>query len=97
VRVLYSSRKVALTSVVTIVQFAVNACAPIEMKKVVAQKADYYRFMSEQNGIMISVDPYIEKDRLKEAFGYDLLSRGVFPVFVVVEVGPVEKREENQK
>jgi len=74
-----------LTSVVTIVQFAVNACAPIEMKKVVAQKADYHRFMSEQNGIMISVDPYKEKDRLKEAFGCDLLSRGVFPVFVVVE------------
>jgi len=85
VRVLYSSRKVALTSVVTIVAFAVNACTPIELKKVVAQKADYYRFTSQQNGIGISVDPYKEKDRLEEC----CLSRDLTP-YLQIKLTPLQ-------
>jgi hypothetical protein len=75
----------ALTSLLTLFAFAINSCAPIEMKKVVAQKSDYYSLTTLQNGMKISVDLYKEKERLKESFGCDLLSRGILPVFVVVE------------
>jgi hypothetical protein len=69
----------------TLIAFAINSCAPIEMKKVVVQRGAHYKFSTQQSGLRISVDPYAENDRLQNTFGCDLLSRGILPVLLVVE------------
>jgi hypothetical protein len=84
-RATQDSWKIALTLVLTLFVFAISSCAPIEMKKVVIQRTDHYKFTSQQQGLRISVDPYVESGRLQDSFGCDLLSRGIIPVLVVVE------------
>jgi hypothetical protein len=81
----YRSRLFILSSALIIFIFNFIGCAPVEIKKVTAQKADYYKFTSQKAGLIISVDLYREEDRLKEFFGCDLLSRGVLPVLLVIE------------
>jgi len=73
------------TSMVTIVIFMLASCSTIEIQKVTPEKADYYKFVSQNAGFKISVDPYKEENRLKEYFGCDLLSRGILPVLLVIE------------
>jgi hypothetical protein len=75
----------AIAFVIMLLFFAAAACAPVEMKKLPAQSPGSYKFVSQQNGFKISVDPYKEEGRLKEYFGCDLLSRGVFPIAVAIE------------
>lgn len=84
-RVVQSSRKLILAAMLTLIAFFVTNCAPTEIRKVAVQKADHYKFTSQQDGLRISVDPYTEKNRIKDSFGCDLLSRGILPVLVVVE------------
>jgi len=84
-RTLLSSKSLTLTSIITILVFIVVSCADIDMKKVVVQAPDHYKFKSQQDGFRISVDPYTEKNRLQDYFGCDLISRGILPVFMNVE------------
>ena len=79
------SKLLVIASVLTIIFFILTSCAPVEIKKVTTQKADYYKFASQKAGLKISVDPYREEKRLQEFFGCDLLSRGFLPVLVVIE------------
>ena len=79
------SRACAITSVITLLPFAAVCCAPIEIKKLPTQNAGGYKFISQQSGLKISVDPYKEEGRLRQFFGDDLLSRGIFPIFVIIE------------
>jgi hypothetical protein len=85
-RTLQCSRNLTLSSIIVISIFTVASCATtINMKKVVVQSSDHYKFQSQQDGFRISVDPYIEKSRLQDYFGCDLISRGILPVFMIVE------------
>lgn len=81
----YHPKLFLVTSIILIFVFVLTGCAPVEIKKVTAQKADYYKFTSQNYGFKISVDPYKEEDRLQEYFGCDLLSKRVLPVLVVIE------------
>jgi len=74
-----------ILSSIFIFALVVSGCAPVEMEKVVVQRADQYRFTLQQQGLRVSVDPYTEDVRLRESFGCDLLSRGILPVLVVFE------------
>jgi hypothetical protein len=74
-----------VTSVVMILVFAVASCTPLKIKKPPTQKVSGYKFMAQRNGLSVSIDPYKEEGRLKEFFGGDLLSRGILPVFILVE------------
>jgi hypothetical protein len=80
-----NSRGIVSISVITLLAFATLNCAPVEIKKNAIQKEAIYKFTLQQNGIRISVNPYIEENRLQEFSGYDLLSKGVLPVWVVIE------------
>jgi hypothetical protein len=84
-RYAYYSKGLVLTSALTISIFFIISCSPVEIKKVTYQKADYYKLTSQKAGLRISIDPYMQEDRLKEFFGCDLPSRGVLPVLVVIE------------
>ncbi len=84
-RTIYHPMLLKLSSALTIIFFVFAGCSAVDIKKVTYQKADYYKFTSQKAGLRISVDPYIQEDRLKEFFGCDMLSRGILPVFVVLE------------
>jgi len=84
-RNIYQSKLFVSFYSLVIVFFVVTGCSAVQMKKVTAQKTDYYKFTSQNSGLKISVDPYREENRLKDFFGCDMLSRGVLPVFVVIE------------
>jgi hypothetical protein len=84
-RNIFRSKLLVIVSVLTIIFFILASCAPVEIKKVTTQKTDYYKFTSQKAGLKISVDPYREENRLQEFFGFDLLSRGILPVQVVIE------------
>lgn len=84
-RYAYYSKGLLLTSALTIFILIITSCSAVEIKKVTAQKANFYKYTSEKAGLKISVDPYREENRLQECFGCNLLSRGVLPVLVVIE------------
>jgi hypothetical protein len=84
-RFLHSSRTFIFILISTILVFCNINCAPIKIEKVVAKKADQYKFTSQHDGLKISVDPYFEKNKLLDSFGCDLLSRGILPILIVFE------------
>jgi hypothetical protein len=57
----------------------------VQIQKVTAQKPESYKFLLQDRGFRVSADPYKEASRLDECFGYDLVSRGILPVLVVIE------------
>lgn len=77
--------KLAVLSVMTVILFVFTNCSPVQVREVIIQRADHYKFSSEKSGLKISVDPYREERRLQDFFGYNLLSRGILPVLVVIE------------
>jgi hypothetical protein len=81
----WNCNKSIVISILTILAFTVTNCAPVQMKNVVVQKSEHYKFTSHRDGLKISVDPYTEEIRLKDYFGCDLLSRGILPVLIVFE------------
>lgn len=65
-----------------------TACSGVKMRDVQVKDFSQYNTHQEQKGVRVAVDPYIEKERLKEFFGTNLLSvYGILPVHVVVENG----------
>ncbi len=84
-RFMFIMRKIFSASMAVILAFVFTGCAPIQIQKVTAHSADSYKFSLEKDGFKISVDPYREKDRLRDSFGCDLISRGILPVLVVIE------------
>lgn len=81
----YASTLYVLSSSLTIFFFVFSGCAPVEIKKITAQKDYHYKFTSQNAGLKISVDPYREEQRLQDFFGCDLLSRKLLPVLVVID------------
>ena len=56
-----------------------------KLPSVAIQPIQQYNFVQGQDGLKIALDPFFEEERLKEFFGYDLLSHGILPVLVVAE------------
>jgi hypothetical protein len=57
----------------------------VQFDKVEVQPASSYKYSCNKSGLIVSADPYIEEYRVNKAFGYDLLSKKILPVLVVVE------------
>lgn len=79
------STHIVITSIITIFFLGLTACSTVQLQKVTIQPASSYKFSSSKAGLIISVDPFIEEDRVNKFFGYDLLSKGILPVLVVFE------------
>ncbi|KPK98204.1 MAG: hypothetical protein AMJ95_05715 [Omnitrophica WOR_2 bacterium SM23_72] len=62
-----------------------SGCATIQLPELTVKPASQYRLSQNKEGLVISVDPFLEKKRVEELFGTDLLSKGILPVLVVVE------------
>jgi hypothetical protein len=79
---MFPGRFSLITSILSMIFLALAACAHVEMDKVSAEVASSVRFKSQANGLLISIDPYMEEERLVRFFGVDLLSRGVLPLLI---------------
>lgn len=62
-----------------------TGCAPVRVEKFDAGIASSGRYLHTDSGVTVSVDPFIEEERLKKYFGDDLLVKGILPVFVSIE------------
>jgi hypothetical protein len=73
-------------SLISVLIILVTGCTTIQvqMHDVEVKPVSQYRLFQENQGLQVSLDPYLEKDRVIKVFGTDLLSEGIFPVFVVV-------------
>jgi hypothetical protein len=80
----HSTFFLGVTALILVV-FSFTACSTVAIQKVAAQKASYYKFSSEKSGLKVSIDSYVEEERLKTYFGCDLLSKNILPVLVVIE------------
>ena len=73
------------TVAAAVMVLTLTGCSTVEIQKERAQPALAYSSHTEFGGLVISVEPYTEKDRLVKFFGCDLVARGVLPVLVVIE------------
>lgn len=62
-----------------------TGCATLQLPEVVVQPVSQYRLFQSKEGLVVSIDPFLEKRRVKELFGINLLSKGILPVLIVVE------------
>lgn len=67
------------------IAFCLLSCGPARFPDVDVRPASEYALSEEAEGLIISVDPLLERRRVMSTFGVDLLRRGVLPVLVVAE------------
>lgn len=60
-------------------------CASIKPPDVRVQPASQYQLFQEKEGLKISIDPFLDEDKVKKFFGVDLLAEGILPVLVIAE------------
>lgn len=73
---------------VTFIIFLMNVigCAtPSRLPDVPIQRANQYDLWKNHDGLEVAVIPYIEKQKLNEFFGKNLLYEGILPILVVVD------------
>lgn len=70
--------------IATFIIFCASGCSSIEFAYKPLPPVNY-KTTGQNAGLKISVDPYVEKNRLEEYFGCDLISRGILPIFVNIE------------
>ena len=46
-----------------------DGCSTVEVEKVKVQQASSYKYSCNKSGLIVSVDPYIEEERVNKAFG----------------------------
>jgi hypothetical protein len=63
----------------------ITGCTINLPRDVPIESAHHYKFSLDQEGLIVSVDPFLEKERLETFFGCDLLSRGIMPVIVLAK------------
>jgi hypothetical protein len=67
------------------VALCVLSCGPTRFPDVVVKPASEYTLSREVEGFIVSIDPFLDRRRVMNAFGFDLLRRGVVPVLIVAE------------
>ncbi|MBI5756565.1 MAG: hypothetical protein HZA12_06530 [Nitrospirae bacterium] len=77
--------RVKFISILLTIVYLFTGCFPVHVEKFDAGDASSGRYSHTDNGITVSVDPFIEEERLKKYFGVDLLAKGILPVFVSIE------------
>jgi hypothetical protein len=60
-------------------------CGHVEIQTHTPQNIDRYQYRVDKDGFRIVVDPFKEDTRLVTYFGCDLLSMGIYPLFVMME------------
>lgn len=61
------------------------ACAAPELPKITAHPTSQYPYFKDIDGLSIAIDPYFEMHKVEHVFGMNLLSKGILPIFMVVE------------
>jgi len=86
-RNVYQINSPIIISVLLIISLFLNGCfwMRVEYEKADIKQASSYKYSCNKSGLIISVDPYIEEERVDKVFRYDLLSKGILPVLVVFE------------
>ena len=85
-RILHRSSGVLIVSVLSGMLLGLLSCTTeVKIRKFDPPKSLDAKFTAERDGLRVSVDPYKEQNRLLDYFGYDLLSKGVLPIFVLLE------------
>ena len=79
-----SSKSFRLVALVTLFAFVFYGCAHSIQFPYPELKNESDRYQSISSGLRISVDPFTQDEKLDKFFGCDLLSRGVLPVFLVI-------------
>lgn len=64
--------------------FLIMGCT-VKISDVAVKPTPQYKFCQEKGGLKIAIDPFFEKERLKEYFGADLVSHGILPLLIIVE------------
>jgi len=85
IKIVPKTRIFSFTWSIFLISSILVACSPVNIHRVTVKKASSYKFSKSKAGLMVSVDPFFEEDRLKEFFGANLLSKGILPVLVVFE------------
>jgi hypothetical protein len=80
-----NSRALKVIVAVTVFIFDLIGCSTVQFSKQDLRSYDHYRWKTQEKGFKIALDPYNEDKRVEEAFGFDLLSIRVFPIFVSIE------------
>jgi hypothetical protein len=74
-----------LPVVAILLMFVLACAASIKIQNYAIQNIDTYKLKIQKDGLKIAVDPIQEDKRLEDYFGCDLLSRGILPVFLMIE------------
>lgn len=61
------------------------ACATPDFPKITPHPISQYTFFKNIDGLSIAIDPYFEEERVEQVFGINLISKGVLPIFTVIE------------
>jgi len=59
-----------IASLFCIICVMLDGCSTVEVEKVKVQQASSYKYSCNKSGLIVSVDPYIEEERVNKAFGY---------------------------
>ena len=73
------------------VTFYVGCCGTTKLPEIPQIPALKYPFSQQKQDLLVSLDPYLEKERVEKMFGIDLLSDGILPVLVDVENNSTDK------
>lgn len=74
-----------LISIVICITFF-SSCAPIQLPELSSKPELVPQHQSrEEEGLLITIDPFLDKKKVKQFFGVDLISKNIIPVLVHVE------------
>ena len=62
-----------------------GGCATLKIPDIPALSLSECRFRQEYRGLSICIDLYYDEQRVTQYFGKDLMSKGILPVFVVIQ------------
>lgn len=57
----------------------------LKVHEVDIQSVSFYKFTGESAGLKVSADLFTDKVELSKFFGVDLISKGILPVFIILE------------
>jgi hypothetical protein len=57
----------------------------IHLPEITVQPASRYQLSVNKEGLIVAIEPFWDKEKVKELFGIDLLSAGILPLLIVVE------------
>jgi len=63
------------------------SCAAPDLPKISPRPISQYTSSKTIDGLSMAIDPYFEEERMMQLFGINLISKGILPVFTIIENG----------